>query len=287
MGERLCKMKSVLVLLCAAIAATIETTAAAPRTVLITGATGHTGSLVYLSLKAQNFTVRALVRNVSKAKKLLGCGECGEKEGVYVGDITQPSTLTAAMTGVDSLVITTGPAYHCTFPKIYIGCKFYPGAEPKTIQWLGVKSQVSAFANSTGIPLADRHVLLLSNDLTTTPDNFLDKVGGGQGAFYALNGEAYTMASGLPFTILKPNGLSEGDAAKSQIVAAHDDQGWGPLDQDYEFISRADVARLLTYAVANRDKAVGQRFDVTSKKSGTVPTTDVSVVFDAMRLPWM
>merc|ERR1719223_1225988 len=85
----------------------------AGKTVLITGATGHTGSQVYLALKAQGISVRGLVRNVTKAKEYLKCGACGESEGIFVGDITKPETLTAAMTGTDTLVITTGPAYHC------------------------------------------------------------------------------------------------------------------------------------------------------------------------------
>lgn len=44
--------------------------------------------------------VRALVRNAEKARALLGCGECGEDEGVFVGDVTKPGTLTAAMEGI-------------------------------------------------------------------------------------------------------------------------------------------------------------------------------------------
>ena len=87
------------------------------------------------------------------------------------------------------MVITTGPAYHCTIPSVYIGCHFYPGADPKTIAWQGVKNQVSAFASSAGPDLAERHVILLSNDLTTQPDNFLDKIDNSHGTFYALQGE--------------------------------------------------------------------------------------------------
>merc|ERR1719498_1612544 len=105
------------------------------------------------------------------------------------------------MSGADTLVITTGPAYHCKIPSLYIGCKFYSGAA-----------------------LKDRHVILLINDLTTKPDNFLDKIDNSHGTFYALNGEAFTMASGVPFTILKPNGLNDGDAGKQEIIVAHDDQ---------------------------------------------------------------
>lgn len=259
---------------------------AAGKTVLITGATGRTGSQVYLALKAQGVTVRGLVRNVTKAKKELGCGACGASEGIFVGDITKPETLTAAMTGADTLVITTGPAYHCKIPSIYVGCHFYPGADPKTIAWKGVKNQVSTFANSTGPALKDRHVILLSNDLTTQPDNFLDKIANSHSCFYALQGETFTMASGVPFTIMKPNGLNDGDPAKKEILVAHDDQGWNAMNPNTEFINRADVARLLTYAALNPEKTNGLRFDVTSKRLFGTPTTDVSKVFAAAKYPW-
>jgi len=249
--------------------------------VTVTGATGHTGSLVYLTLKQQNVTVRALVRNVTKAREYLGCNKCDETEGVYVGDVTKPETLVPAMAGATTVVITTGPAYHCLVPSIYVGCKYYPGADPETMSWEAVKNQVAAFANNTGGE--ERHVVLVSNDLTTTPDNFLDKIDNGHGCFYALNGEAFTMSSGMPFTIVKPNGLGEGNPAQKEIVVAHDDQGWSPLDLNYEFIARSDVARLLAYAAMHPEDTVGLRFDVTSKKEGGAPTKDVSAVFrDAM-----
>jgi len=256
------------------------------RIVTITGATGHTGSLVYSSLKQQGLRVRGLVRNITKARQVLQCVKCDASEGIFVGDISQPATLVPAMDGAHSLIITTGPAYHCLVPSIYVGCKYYAGADPKAISWLGVKNQVAVFANSTGPAPADRHVILLSNDLTTLPDNFIDKVGGCYGCFYALNGEAFTMASGLPYTIIKPNGLNDAPAATKEIVVAHDDAGWKPTDLNYEFIGRSDVARLISYAATHPDMARGLRFDVTSLKSGGTPTHDVSAVFCAALNPW-
>jgi len=260
--------------------------AAQSRTVIISGATGGTGSAVYLALKAQGVTVRGLVRNVTKARHRLGCNACDESEGIFVGDITKAESLAAAMAGADSLLIATGPAYHCKIPSVYIGCKYYPGADPKTIQWEGVKNQVSAFAGSHGPTMSNRHVILLSNDLTTVPDNFLDKIDNGHGTFYALNGEAFTMASGVPFTIIKPNGLNDGDAGEKEIIIAHDDQGWTSTDLNTAFIRRSDVARLLTYAALNPEKVRGLRFDVTSKFIGGTPTTDVSKLFEAAAYPW-
>ena len=89
---------------------------AIPRTVLVTGATGRTGKLLFAQLKAQsNITeVRALVRSSSnatnKARAALNCTKCDASEGVFYGDVTIPSTLVEPMAGVDTLAITVGAA---------------------------------------------------------------------------------------------------------------------------------------------------------------------------------
>merc|ERR1712226_1439574 len=120
--------------------------------------------------------------------------------------------------------------------------------------------------------------------MTTNPNNFLDKVGHGQGCFYALNGEAFTMNSEVPFTIVKANGLDDSKPKTKEIIVGHDDEAWNPMDFRVEYIARADVARLLSYAAANPNLTKGMRFDVTSKKG--VATDDISTVFNAARLPW-
>lgn len=256
------------------------------RVVLVTGATGRTGSLAYAALKREGLTVRALVRDAAKAKEVLGCSTCDESDGIFLGDIKNASTLTPAMTGVDELVITTGPAYKCKIPSIFIGCHYYKGAEPMSMSWLGVKSQVSAFLASTGPVLTERKVTLLSNTQTTQPNNMLDKIDGAHGCFYALQGETFLMSAGVSFTIIKANGLADGDAAQKEIVVGHDDQAWSPSDLNYIYIRRSDVARLIAYASAHPEKTKGLRFDVTSKMILGTPTADVATVFDAARYPW-
>merc|ERR550514_1650681 len=78
------------------------------RTVVVTGATGRSGSSIYLLLKKAGVNVRGLVRNTSKARQYLGCSKCDESEGIFVGDITKPESMGPAMAGADGLVITTG-----------------------------------------------------------------------------------------------------------------------------------------------------------------------------------
>ena len=86
---------------------------ALPR-VVVTGATGRTGSSVYAKLKADPRVgeVRALVRNetdwVTKARAALNCSVCDASEGIFVGDVTEPSTLSAAFMGMDTVAIAVG-----------------------------------------------------------------------------------------------------------------------------------------------------------------------------------
>jgi nucleoside-diphosphate-sugar epimerase len=65
-----------LLLICASFSA-----GATARSVLVTGATGRTGSLIYKQLQASGgVSVRALVRHRDDARTKLGCTACDESE---------------------------------------------------------------------------------------------------------------------------------------------------------------------------------------------------------------
>src|ERR1700744_3449886 len=75
----------------------------APRmTVLVVGATGSVGRLVVEEALRQGLSVRALVRDNRKARQLPAGAH------VFVGDVTQPETLTPAVRDVDAVVFTLG-----------------------------------------------------------------------------------------------------------------------------------------------------------------------------------
>lgn len=105
--------------------------------IVVTGAAGRTGSLIYKQLKADARVseVRALVTSLTKsvkcvasvqshdqhfrnsnlhtprpslflfdrAKSVLGCHRCDQSEGIFVGDVTVPATLDAAFEGASLL----------------------------------------------------------------------------------------------------------------------------------------------------------------------------------------
>lgn len=246
--------------------------AAANRTVVVTGATGRSGSRTYLLLKKAGVNVRGLVRNTSKARQYLGCTKCDESEGIFVGDITVEKSMSAAMTGADGLVITTAR----------VG-----GAPAKDILFDGVANQVSAFLASPGPKPQDRHVSLISMQFTTLPDTWLNEIiahlwGGWDVGFWSLQGESNLMSADVPFTILKACGLTEDPAEKAQVLIGHDDKGWSM--KDAHTVARADVARVLAAAAANPSLSSGLRFDMCSK-AGTAQTDPVDILKEAMK-PW-
>lgn len=66
----------------------------------------------YCELKILFSQVRGLVRNATKAKEILSCGECTATEGIFEGDVTVPASLPEAFDGVRQLVVLTGDCTH-------------------------------------------------------------------------------------------------------------------------------------------------------------------------------
>lgn len=215
--------------------------------VLVTGATGRSGYLVYKSLKEKGaYEVRALARSIDKARSVLKCNACNASDGVFVGDVTKPETLTEAFKNVDTLVDAVG-----------VPGTPMPQKEIEAVEFEGVKNQVAALASS-GSSVEKRQVVMISSEGTTGPpsggsDNIL---------FYKLNAEAFLMSSGLEWTIVKPCGLSEATGGQSKLLVGHDDSA--PWEQTYYMIPRADVAGVVAAAVEKPQDASGMRFDLCS-----------------------
>jgi len=246
--------------------------AAAP--IVVSGATGKTGSLTYNLLKKQGAEVRAFVRNVTKAKELLGCDKCDESEGIFAGDIREKNSMTKVMTGAGALVILTSSAPSC---DASFDCTYPVGAFPIDVDWVGARNTMEVFADTAGI----KPVVLVSTMGTTTPDSALDMMGKGHGVFYKLNFEAVLMTSGLPFTILKPCRLGYAKGNNATIEVGHDDELIAKTP-----IQREDLARVVAAAASIPDIVGNLRFDLCSKP-GT-PTTDAQIpgLFKDARFPW-
>lgn len=253
--------------------------AAGSPTILVTGATGGTGLLVYNLLKEKGINTRAFVRNVTKARSVLKCNKCDASEGIFVGDVTQEASMTEAMSGVTGLAVVTSSMPHCTDFRDPKTCSYPKHAYPVDVDFDGGKAQIAAYAkgrdeSSTG------SVVLCSSMGTTEPDNFLDQLGNGHIGFFKLNEEAALMSSGIPFTIVKPCGLTNDPAGQRELIVGHDDE----INVKPPAIPRGDVARVMVEALLNPQDTSGLRFDLCSQVGH--PTTDLGEVFQKAKYPW-
>jgi hypothetical protein len=108
--------------------------------VVVTGATGRTGSLMYAGLRdSGKVVVRAFVHsNVTEARRILNCSSCDESEGVYYGDVTNVTTLLPVMAGASAVACGIGAT------------EAQPETLEEAIEFRGVENQVAALANQTG-----------------------------------------------------------------------------------------------------------------------------------------
>lgn len=239
-----------------------------PARVLVTGAAGRTGALLYAQLKADARIgeVRALVHNITKARAALGCVKCDPSEGIYLGDVTKPESLMAATRGVDTLAIAaavTGSA---------------PAHVMKAVEFTGVENQVAALASQANeSQRSSLRVVLCSSMGTTNPKP--PPFEGGPVLFWKLNAEAWLGSASIGTTIVKPCGLSDGPAGKSALGVGHDDKLPAPLKFT---VSRADVARVMVQAIVERTQDL--RFLLCDTRGP--PTTDLAGLLQSARLPW-
>jgi uncharacterized protein YbjT (DUF2867 family) len=240
-----------------------------PLTVLVTGATGRTGSLVFEKLRQRpsQFTVRGFCRTPEKAETCLGT-----TANVFFGDITRPSDLTAAMTDCEALVILTSaipqmiaPPQPGQPPEFTFG----EGGWPEQVDYQGQVNQIEA-AKAAGV----RHIVLVGSMGGTNLQHPLNKMGNGNILIWKRQAEQYLIDSGLDYTIIRAGGLIDAPGGERQLlVGKHDtllsqSAGGGPT-----VIPRADVAEMVVQALmtpAARNKA----FDVISTPVGTPAATD-------------
>ncbi|MFK0733509.1 MAG: CIA30 family protein [Gloeotrichia echinulata GP01] len=120
--------------------------------ILVAGATGGVGKRVVRRLLERGYQVRCLVRNLEKARSILG-----NDVDLVVGDITKPETLTPlVLANIQGVVCCTAvrvqPVEGDTADraKYYQGIKFYQpeivGDTPENVEYQGVKNLVEAAA---------------------------------------------------------------------------------------------------------------------------------------------
>ncbi|MBD2439510.1 CIA30 family protein [Nostoc sp. FACHB-110] len=120
--------------------------------ILVAGATGGLGQKVVQKLRQRGYQVRGLVRDIAKARSILG-----NDVDLVVADITKPETLNGlVMANVQAVICCTAvrvqPVEGDTADraKYYQGIKFYQpeivGDTPENVEYQGVKNLVAAAA---------------------------------------------------------------------------------------------------------------------------------------------
>lgn len=271
----------------------------APRKVLITGAAGRTGGMVFKKLQAKTeFQPIGLVRSQKSAKKLRKAAGATDDQ-IVIGDVMDPVALGKALEGCESLILCTSAT-----PKILFGSilkilikkilrrtpgrpqfKFPPGGEPEQVDWFGAKNQVDA-AIAAGV----KHFVFLGSMGGTQPDNFLNTIGkredgtGGDILLWKRKAEKYLIAEakkhGMAYTIVHPGGLLDKPGGQQALVLDVDDV---LLQRTTRSIPREDVAEVCVQALLS-PKAKNVALDVIAEAVGTgVPTTDFDGLFGSLQ----
>ncbi len=249
-----------------------------PLPVLVTGATGRTGSIVIQKLRQrpEQFMVRGLARSDAKVRELFG-----NTEGFSIGDINDPACLNAALADCEALVILTSAIPQIKAPP-EPGQRpefFYPeGDTPEQVDYHGQVNQIEA-AKAAGVT----HIVLVGSMGGTNEQHPLNRMANGNILIWKRKAEAHLIELGIDYTIIRAGGLLDQPGGKRELLVGKDDTMLThPPEGIPTSIPRADVAELVVQALlapAARNKA----FDVISKPEGTpgaVITTDFQALFE-------
>lgn len=184
--------------------------------VLVVGASGRTGRRVVKALRRHGFRVRAMIRDASQRALV-------EDDGVdvFVGDVTREEDVRRALDGVAYVVSALGSKGATDAAHIEL-------IEYTTI------AELAQLAQEAGV----RHFVLCSSMGVEIPDMIppLAEI-----LRQKRRGELALEGSGVPFTIVRPGGLTD-EPGGSGVAIARALHGFG-------MISRDDVAEVMVQAL--------------------------------------
>ncbi|KAL3900173.1 MAG: hypothetical protein SGPRY_012511, partial [Prymnesium sp.] len=218
--------------------------------VLVTGAGGRTGSLVFSALKQQaDITPLGLARS-NKAVRTLKKAGATEAE-IVQADVSDLTSLKAAMEGCDGVVLCTSVSREPSLTHLLGNCaavpkirplsivkvlfkkairssdpgrplfNFAPEGTPEEVDWIGAKMQSEVDA---AVAAGVKHFVFVSSMGGTQPENFLNTIGrradgsGGDILLWKRKAERYLMESGLDYTIVHPGGLVDEPDSKRELL---------------------------------------------------------------------
>jgi uncharacterized protein YbjT (DUF2867 family) len=211
---------------CTQSAAVADSSASEPPVVLVIGATGRTGDSILAAL-GDEYQVRALVRDLDRARAKLPANVT-----LFLGDVRQPATLTSAFAGAEFVVSAVGARF------VGKGDLADPLNTTELVDYEGVKHLAGA-ARTAGV----KHFVLISALGVTHSEGGHDRMDNIM--HWKLKGEDALRASGVPYTIVRPGGLTdEAGGTLGTLVAQGDNHGPGQSN-------RIDVGRICVRALTD------------------------------------
>jgi len=203
--------------------------------VLVAGGTGRTGTHVVAQLLESGYRVRALTRDVERARH--GLPAVVE---LIEGDVREPHSLAAAVRAARSVISAVGS-----------NSRRDPANTPEAVDYRGIKALVEASLKA-GV---ERFILVSSmgTGLVQHPLNrLLDNI-----LLWKALGENALRYSGLAYTIVRPAGLNDEVGGRQGIRVGTDGSLQGGS------IPRADVASVCVHALGN-SAALGNTLEIAS-----------------------
>ncbi len=208
----------------------------------VAGATGETGRRIVAELVKRNIPVRALVRNMETARSVLP----SEAE-LVVGDVLNRAGLAVAIG--DSTVLISATGARPSFDPL----------GPYQVDYEGTKNLVDA-AQEQGI---QQFVMVSSLCVSRFfhPLNLFFLI-----LLWKKQGEEYLQKSGLPYTIVRPGGLKNEDAALPIVMSGADTLFEGSISRS--LVAKTCIEALFLPSARNKvveivasDTAPDQPFD--------------------------
>jgi len=291
---------------------TIMLAQAAPRVVLVSGAGGQTGQLLFRKLLARpdEFAPIGLVRTPESKQALLescrhgeGTGTPPDENSVVIVDVTDAAAVRKVIgeSGCSALCICTSATPKPTGAVTAEGRPIFGFPEngtPEQVDWLGQVNQIDACPAGT-------HVVLCSSMGGTDPNHSLNALGrvmqpdgsttGGNILKWKRKTEVYLIQQheqrGLSYTIVHPGGLLNAPGGERELVLGVDDSMEGT---DARTVPREDVAEVMLQALHCGDLYKNRSFDLRAKPpaassgedEGTTtcapPTTDFAALIQSL-----
>jgi uncharacterized protein YbjT (DUF2867 family) len=228
------------------------------KQVLVTGATGKTGSIVYQKLQQdRNFEVKGFARSPEKVKELFG-----STENFYFGDIKEPESLTEAIGGCQALVILTSAAPKMVAPPNpgeRPQFEYTADGTPELVDYQGQKNQID-----TAIAAGIKQIVLVGSMGGTNENHPLNMMGNGKILIWKRKAEEYLVNSGIDYTIIRAAGLLDRPGGiRKLLVGDNDELLKNPPGDIPTSIPRADVAEIVVQAL-KEPSALNKAFDLMS-----------------------